>query len=501
LLRATRAGQLKCRTMDHRAVILAAAMAAVILSPWEVRAQSVVEAVRMGLDNSYILQAERERHNALIEGQVQVRNLRRPNIQLEATSNIRQRAALNAGTYLRDTTEPGSLSLSAVQPLVLGGRYQAAMREADLRVAQSVARIRGRELSVVREIIEAYADVRRDYQVSEIRADGVTWLTDQLAGTRARQKEGLVGLTEVSQVETRLASARRLATNAQARLQSSWAILERRMGARPAGLTEDEIHPDDLPDTLLDAIDLAIANSNVLKASRFDEDIARAAARRIQAENGPRVNLQASVSGRSDSSFNGDRDYDAQIGVRFVMPLWSGGQPQSRARAALAESNAARFDAIADERLLTEQVTTAWARLNAARNSKAIAEELVRAAQVARRGAELEFEIGLRSIIEVLNQEQELQEARAGFESAKAELMAAQAALSSLIGLDPTGVINERTQFDPSKMAISYATAAPGKLAVWERPLVTVFEVVDDAQLDTRSTINALKRSIFGPEL
>jgi hypothetical protein len=79
--------------------------------------------------------------------------------------------------------------------------------------------------------------------------------------------------------------------------------------------------------------------------------------------------------------------------------------------------------------------------------------------------------------------------------------MAAQAALSSLIGLDPTGVINERTQFDPSKMAISYATATPGKLAVWERPLVTVFEVVDDAQLDTRSTINTLKRSIFGPEL
>jgi outer membrane protein TolC len=183
------------------------------------------------------------------------------------------------------------------------------------------------------------------------------------------------------------------------------------------------------------------------------------------------------------------------------MPLWSGGQPQSRARAALAESNAARFDAIADERLLTEQVTTAWARLNAARNSKAIAEELVRAAQVARRGAELEFDIGLRSIIEVLNQEQELQEARVGFESAKAELMAAQAALSSLIGLDPTGVINERTQFDPSKMAISYATATPGTLAVWERPLVTVFEVVDDAQLDTRSTINTLKRSIFGPEL
>jgi outer membrane protein len=155
--------------MDHRAVILAAAMAAVILSPWEVRAQSVVEAVRMGLDNSYILQAERERHNALIEGQVQVRNLRRPNIQLEATSNIRQRASLNAGAYIRDTSEPGSLSLSAVQPLVLGGRYQAAMREADLRAAQSVARIRGRELSVVREIIEAYADVRRDYQVSEIR--------------------------------------------------------------------------------------------------------------------------------------------------------------------------------------------------------------------------------------------------------------------------------------------------------------------------------------------
>ena len=182
------------------------------------------------------------------------------------------------------------------------------------------------------------------------------------------------------------------------------------------------------------------------------------------------------------------------------MPLWSGGQPQSRARAALAESNAARLESIANERLLTEQVTSAWASVNAARNSKVIAEELVRAAQVARRGAEMEFDIGLRSIIEVLNQEQELQNAKVGLENAKADTMTAQATLFRLLSLDPTGVINETTQFDPVRMATAFSAPKQGKLAAWERPLVALFGVLDDSQIDTQQSVKLVKRFIFGPE-
>ena len=475
--------------------------AAVCLLPSYALSQSVAEAVRMGLDSSPTLQADRARLTGIMEQQVQARNLRRPALQLEASTSIRQVAILQQnGIYNRGRTEPGSVSLSASQPLVLGGRYEAALREADLRVGQAVARIRARELTTVRQIIEAYANVRRDYQASAIRAQAVESLTRQLTGARLRQKEGLVGLTEVSQVETRLATAQNAASNSRARLQSSWATLERLIGARPTGLTEDSIEPDGLPQTLPEAVDLAISMSHDLKVSRYNEDIARAVARGAQVENAPRMNLQASVSGASDVGFNGGRNYDAQIGARLVVPLWNGGQPQSRTRAALSEANASRIEATGLERVLEEQVTQAWASLEAARNATSIAQELVRAAQVARTGAELEFDIGLRSIIEVLNQEQELQDARVNLVNSRANLMTAQAVLFALIGLDPTGIITPATEFDPARMILPYATPTPGKLTPLERPLVAIFDGVNQAAKVVEPLVRRAKQVILGPE-
>jgi outer membrane protein len=464
------------------------------------QAQTVAEAVRMALDISPTLLADRARLASITEQQVQAQNLRRPALQLDATTSIRQIAVLQNGAYNRGRTEPANVTFSASQPLMLGGRFEAAAREADLRVGQSIARIRSRELTTIRQVIEAYANVRRDFQVSDIRAQGVGVLAQQLAGAQARQQEGLVGLTEVSQVETRLATARTTAANARARLQASWATLERLIGVRPVGLTEDSIEPIGPPATLFEAIDLAKSMSHDLKITRYNEDIARAIARSAEAENAPRVNLQASVSGASDVSFNGGRNYDAQIGARFSVPIWTGGQPQSRVRAALSEANAARFDANAQERLLEEQVTQVWAALEAARTSANIAAELVRAAQVARTGAELEFDVGLRSLIEVLNQEQELQDARVNQANSRANLMTAQANLFALMGLDPTGVIDATTQFDPAKLSAPYSRAIPGKPAAWERPFIGLFDGLSEVQKATTPAIKALRRGVFGPE-
>ena len=130
--------------------------------PSSLSAQTLAEAVKLGLETSPALQADRMRLNATRELQVQANNLRRPSIQIDGSTNLRENASLSRGAYNFGRTEPASLSIQAVQPLMLGGRYQAAVREADLRLAQSIERIRARELTVVRQIIEAYATVRRD---------------------------------------------------------------------------------------------------------------------------------------------------------------------------------------------------------------------------------------------------------------------------------------------------------------------------------------------------
>lgn len=470
--------------------------------PSSLSAQTLAEAVKLGLETSPALQADRMRLNATRELQVQANNLRRPSIQVDGSTNLRQNASLSRGVYNFGRTEPASLSIQAVQPLMLGGRYQAAVREADLRVAQSIARIRARELTVVRQVIESYATVRRDYLVAEIRDQTVISLTRQLIGAQLKRQEGLVGLTEVSQVETRLAFAQAQVAAARARLQQSWATIERLLGSRPTGLTEDELISVGIPETLTEAIETALRNNHELKTARFNEDIARAVARRVQVENAPRINLQASLEGNTDSSFNGSRSYDALIGARVVIPLWNGGQPQSRARAALAEANASRIEANGAERTLTEQVVQAWAARHAALDSMRIAKELVRAAQAAQKGTQLEFDVGLRSIIEVLNQEQELQDAQVNLITTRSNLMIAEATLATLIGMDPTGTIDSGSELEidlvlpPPRSAI-----VPGRPSNWEKPLMGAFDAFEEIDRSlVRPVIQRVKVGLFGPE-
>jgi outer membrane protein len=472
-----------------------------VVVPSLLSAQTLAEAVKLGLESSPTLQADRMRLNGTRELQVQANNLRRPSFQIVGSTSLRENASLSRGTYNFGRTEPAAFSMQAIQPLMLGGRYQAALREADLRVAQSIARIRARELTVVRQIIEAYATVRRDYFVAEIRDQSVVSLSRQLTGAQLKRREGLVGLTEVSQVETRLALAQAQVAASRARLQQSRATLERLLGSRPIGLTEDELISVGIPDTLTGALETALQSNYELKAVRFNEDIARAVARRTEVENAPRVNLQASLDGDTDGSFNGSRSYDAQIGARVVIPLWNSGQSQSRTRAAIAEASASRLEANGAERTLTEQVIQAWAARQGARDSMRIAEELVRAAQAAQRGTQLEFDVGLRSIIEVLNQEQELQDAQVNFVTSRSNLMITEGVLATLIGVDPTGTIKAGSELEVERVLPPRMAIVPGRPSNWEKPLIGAFDAFEEIDRSfVRPVIQSLKTGLFGPE-
>jgi TolC family type I secretion outer membrane protein len=452
------------------------------------------EAVEMALGTSPALRAEQARVQALAEQIIQALNLRRPTIQLDASvgqSRIGQ--TFGGETGWRSTT-PRTVALVLTQPLLLGGRVESELREAQLRLAQGVSRVRALQIAVARDVLLAYVDVLRDNDIHEIRTQGVENLLAQLAAAQARQDVGLIGLTDVAQVETRLAAARGQLAAARARLLASWAALDRLAGEMPVGLTDRELAGIALPSALEDAEASALAGSHELMGARLSAELGRALVTSLRAETGPRANLSAELNASEGGGLVESRQQDARVGVRVSVPLWNGGQPQSRIRAAQAEAQAARFDVTDLEAQVRERVVAAWANLEAARISQAAAAEQVRAADVARTGADLEQRLGLRTTIELLNQEQELLEARIALATARRELMASSIQLLALTGRDPTGVITRETEFDGTDLLRSPTAGRPGRPALWERPLILLHDVflpVDRAV--TRATRDGLR--------
>ena len=213
------------------------------------------------------------------------------------------------------------------------------------------------------------------------------------------------------------------------------------------------------------------------------------------------VNLQMVLSGNDDANLIvGARSATAQVAVRAFIPLWAGGQPQSRSRASLAEASAARFIAADFEERLVEEVTRAWAAHQGARSALSVASRRVEVADVARRGAAIEFDVGLRSTIEVLNQEEEWQIARIAEAEARADALSALAELAALIGVDPTGVFDAAPPTSPVRSMTEPHLTRAGRPAAWERPLMAVGAAASALEPAARDALRTGVRAIAGPE-
>jgi outer membrane protein len=86
------------------------------------------------------------------------------------------------------------------------------------------------------------------------------------------------------------------------------------------------------------------------------------------------------------------------------------------------------------QRGVQEDVTNSWTGLASARAAVLSAREQVQAAELAYEGVRLEQETGLRSTVEVLDQEQDLLNARLALAQAERDLVVAERQLLASVG-------------------------------------------------------------------
>jgi outer membrane protein len=400
------------------------------------RAQTLAEAVRMALETNPGVAAQRAQVAALGERAVQAVAQRRATLgaEVSASANSTWSRAVGAGGLTdpqRTDTSPATVSLSASQPIWLAGRVQAASGLARAQIEQADARLRAAEFGITRDVLQGYADLRRDLEGVSIRNQNVQALTRQLEATRARFEVGELTRTDVAQVEARLAASRANLALAQARLEAARAAVTRLIGQLPADQRPTLIDVP-LPATLQQAETMVLAENPELAAARAGEAIARASASVIETEFRPRASIVASATGALDQGFDGNRGGATSVGARLTVPFYNGGVGRSRIREALGNAGAAALSASDVERQLIERTGNAWRGVASATAALAATTEQVAAARIAFEGAELEQSVGLRTTLDVLIQQQELLEAELSRAAAERDLYVARAGLAAV---------------------------------------------------------------------
>jgi outer membrane protein len=397
-------------------------------------ADTLREALVATYANNPTLTAQRENLRSTDANVAIARAAGRP--QVGATVGV-NRDLTQSGVFKRDGKGPyitGGVDLS--YPLFNGGSVRNSIEAAKVRVEAGRATLRAVEGDVFTEAVAAYMDVIRDRAIVELNQNQVRVLGTNLEATRDRFQIGDITRTDVAQSDARLSLGRANLATAQGRLASSEENYRRIIGKRPDALQPPPPLPP-LPATADQAVRIALAGNPDLLAITRQGAAAGYDVRTARASRLPTVSAVASgdyANTLGGSGVGPQSGTATSVGVSGRIPLYQGGLPAARIRFAQAIEGQTQEQRIAIERAVVATTRSAFATYQAAQNAIASNQVAVSANELALEGARAENSVGTRTILDVLNAEQELLNAQVQLVTARRDAYVAGFQLLNAMG-------------------------------------------------------------------
>lgn len=419
----------RSRTLLPRLVLASLLAATALSSP--AHAQTLEEALAAAYSTNPQILAFRSQLRATDERVAQARSGWRPTVTLSGTagySRTERQGVSNDPTEL----QPRTSTLTVNQPVFRGFRTTQATARARNEVQGDRARLAATEAQVFLDVTTAYLNVLRDAAVLELTASNEAVLTRQLSATNDRFRVGEVTRTDVSQAESRLAGARADRIAAAGTLQSSSQAFERLLGTAPRGLVAPAV-PTGLPSSQDEAQQVAMTNNPQVIAAQFDEAASREGVDEVRGELLPQVNVVGELVNQREVQIGGVQTNIARATVQVSVPLYESGSVYSRVRAQKQVANQRMILIEQQRRVAAESAAVAYQQLNTARARLTSLASQIRASEIALEGVRQEAAVGSRTVLDVLNAEQELLNAQVSYvRSQRDELVAAFSVLSAI---------------------------------------------------------------------
>lgn len=421
--------------MSFKTALLASALAlgcVAVVQP--ASAQSLTDALSAAYNNNPTLLAARAALRATDEGVPQALSNWRPTVNLTGEAGkLRQEFDPSTASNPSDTISPRTLQLSVSQPLYRGGRTESATDAAEALVLAGRQDLASTERRVLLDAVTAYMDVVQNQAVLELNRNNEEVLRRQLEATRERFRVGEITRTDVAQAESRLSRATADRISAEGALISSRAVLARVMGETPGTLVQPPPLPQ-LPANEDEALAIAYDDNPDLLGARFREVAAKYDVRTISGGLLPTVSVNGTLSKSDETSRANLESESAKIALTVTMPLYEGGSIYSQTRQRKQTHNQRRIQVEEQRRSVRQSVTQAWENLSTARSNIIARRAQVDAARIALEGVQQEAEVGSRTTLDVLDQEQEYLDARVAEVRARRDEYVAGFTLLSAVG-------------------------------------------------------------------
>lgn len=411
-------------------------------------AETLAEALVMAYQNNPTLLAQRAALRATDESVPQARAGWRPSLEVVGSGGYTYQVP-DSGS--NDDGADYSANLRVTQNLYTGGGTIADVRRAQNSVRAERARLAITEQDILIKAVQAYLDVVRDTAVLQLNVNNEKVLRRQQEATRDRFNVGEVTRTDVAQAEARLARARADRIRAQGDLDITKAVYEQVIGKAP-GRLETPAGVSALPENREQALEWADESNPTVMAARYDEVAARDSVDVAESELLPKLDLVGQGGRSKDYLLDTTGVNAASITAQLTIPLYQRGFVSSRVREAKQIVGRDRLRLAATRRTAAEGANSAWETLVTTRARIEAINASVRASRIALEGVRQEALVGSRTVLDVLDAEQELLDAQVNLVGAERDETLAQYDLAAAVGrLTAKALGLEVTVYDPEK--------------------------------------------------
>jgi outer membrane protein len=407
------------RTLE---ILIAMAMSASLSGA---TAEDLIQIYRDALASDPVLASARATWEATQELVPQARAGLLPAVNLAANANeqdFNDRLRTDPTTTIHERFPNYAYTVSASQPLYRP-QNSIALNQATQQVGQGDFILASSQQDLIVRVIQAYLDVllaRFNIELTESQKAAVS---ENLAQAKRNFEVGTATITDTNDAQAKYDQIVAQEISAQNDLDNKLATLRAIIGRAPKELKgfTGKFQPQlPVPGTLDPWVEKAISENYQVRIAQANLDIASLEVDRQRAGHYPTVDLVASFNqgyagAAATTGANGAFASESRlglIGLQLNVPIYQGGAISSRVRQAVANQEKARQDLEFARRNAQLQAQTSFSGVtNGVAQVKAF-EQALASAQVSYDSNKLGLEVGVRTNLDVLNQQQQVFQTR-----------------------------------------------------------------------------------------
>lgn len=373
------------------------------------QAQSLKVAVEQTIQNNPDVLIDSKHRLSIDQALIQAQSGYYPRIDLalgrgrEYSENITTRQPGAEPTLTRSEA-----SVTLTQMLFDGFGVRSEVERNQARVDSAAYKVAGTSEQTALRAIEAYIEVLRLREITALTAENANVHQRTFDQIKIRSESGVGRRADLDQIDARFALARANLVSAQANQADAEINFLRIVGVEPVNLSKEaEPLQIEIPKSLEEAMQVAIDNNPVLRSAGLDIEATGAQTRAANSTLLPRVDLQVGASRNKniDGVPGNNEDRFAMVRMRYTFNV--GGGDKARVKETILLGEEAREVQRRTQRQLKQSVQLSWNALMSVRKRLPQLRQHAEASALTRDAYTKQFSIGQRTLLDMLDSENE----------------------------------------------------------------------------------------------